>query len=414
MKLKRHLYYAMFSCFLLLACTSPSEPDPLPEIEEKAELDESIAAKIPHIYITTDGAAAITSKDDYVNAELSINGNSVQADLEKKKTRIKGRGNSTWFFPKKPYRLKLDESASIFGLPAAKDWVLLANYQDYTLMCNAIAMKVGQQLNMPFTNSIVPVDVTLNGQYLGNYMLTQQVEVKSSRINIGDDGVLLEIDTYFDEEFKFKSAALQLPMMIKAPDIKSDAQFNSIKKEFEDFEKLLIDSKFPNNGYGNLFDKQQLVNFLILNTLVGNMEINHPKSTYMHKKANGKYTMGPIWDFDSAFGYEDDLKSYFNYSDLPLLRESDSRIGTKFFKIFLKDPEVIQLYKTTWTSYKNNKFDDLLSFIEEYAASIRESKKQDYAVWKYGDNDLPTAKKNMKIYIRTRAHFIDNYIETLR
>ncbi len=404
----------MLSCCLFLACTSPTESDPVPDIDEKAELDESIAAKIPHVYITTDGGVAITSKDDYVNAEVSINGNSVQADLDKKKTRIKGRGNSTWFFPKKPYRLKLDENASIFGLPAAKDWVLLANYQDYTLMCNGIAMKVGQQLSMPFTNSIVPVDVTLNGQYLGNYMLTQQVEVKSSRINIGDDGVLLEMDTYFDEEFKFKSAALQLPMMIKAPDIESDAQFNSIKKEFEDFEKLLVDSKFPNNGYGNLFDKQQLVNYLILNTLVGNMEINHPKSTYIHKKANGKYTMGPIWDFDSAFGHDDGLKTYFNYVDIALLRDTDNRLGSKFFKIFMKDPEVVQLYKTTWTNYKNNKLDALLTYIEEYAASIRESKKQDFAIWKFGSNDLPTAKKDMKIFLRKRANFIDNYIKTLR
>ncbi len=103
----------MLSCCLFLACTSPTESDPVPDIDEKAELDESIAAKIPHVYITTDGGVAITSKDDYVNAEVSINGNSVQADLDKKKTRIKGRGNSTWFFPKKPYRLKLDENASI-------------------------------------------------------------------------------------------------------------------------------------------------------------------------------------------------------------------------------------------------------------------------------------------------------------
>ncbi|MVZ66012.1 spore coat protein CotH [Sphingobacterium sp. DK4209] len=413
MKLKLKLCSIVMACCTLGACTSPTEPEPEILIEENAELDETIPAKIPHVYITTEEAAPILSKEDYINATVQINGNAVQPDLAQSKTRIKGRGNSTWGYPKKPYRLKLDQNASIFGLPAAKDWVLLANYNDYTLMCNAVAMKIGQQLEMPFTNSIVPVDVTLNGKYIGNYMLTQQIEVKSTRVKIGDDGTLLEMDTYFDEEFKFKSANLQLPMMIKAPDIKSDAQFNSIKQEFENFEKLLTDSKFPNNGYGNLFDKQQLVNFIILNTLVGNLEINHPKSTYIHKKSGGKYTMGPIWDFDAAFGLDWEQKLYFNYVDLDLLRTSDSRVGSKFFKIFLRDPEIIQIYKTTWTNYKNNKMENLLRYVEQLAASIRESKSLDFAVWQNGSNDLPNAKKDMKVFLRKRAAYIDKYLKTV-
>lgn len=414
--IKTLIYVCISTLFLFAACTKPTgeKPEEIPDYDEKAELNEQIAAKIPHIYITTEGGAPVVSKEIYLNGEVEINGNGVQMDFIKTKTRIKGRGNSTWVRPKKPYRLKLDVAASIFGLPAAKDWVLLANHIDYTLMCNAVAMKIGQQLNMPFTNSIIPVDLTLNGVYMGNYTLTQQMEAKPTRIDVGEGGVLLEMDSYFDEDFKFKSAGLSLPVMIKSPDITSDAQFEKIKKEFEDFEKLIVDSKFPNTNYGNVFDKQQLVNYLIVNNLTGNFEINHPKSVYMHKKANGKYTMGPIWDFDYGFGFDEVKRSYFNFIEFPLLKTNDTRPGYYFYTIFLKDPEIRQLYKTTWSNFKSNQFDKLLTYIEEYAASIRESKKKDYELWKVGSNDLPTIKRDLKLYLHKRARYIDQYLSTLK
>src|SRR5690606_506515 len=106
--------------------------------------------------------------------------------------------------------LKLDTKASILGLGAAKDWVLLANYQDYTLMTNAVAMKVGQQLGIPYTNTMIPIDVIINGKLRGNYNLTQQIEIQENRVNIGEDGFILELDNHYDEEFKFRSKILNL------------------------------------------------------------------------------------------------------------------------------------------------------------------------------------------------------------
>lgn len=80
-------------------------------------------------------------------------------------TQIRGRGNSTWEMPKKPYRLKLDKKSVILGLGEERDWILLANYIDPTLMLNAVAFKIGQLLELPFTNHAIPVDLYLNGEY---------------------------------------------------------------------------------------------------------------------------------------------------------------------------------------------------------------------------------------------------------
>ncbi|MDH5828749.1 CotH kinase family protein [Sphingobacterium faecium] len=327
---------------------------------------------------------------------------------------MKGRGNSTWSKPKKPYRLKLDKKATLFNLPEAKDWVLLANYNDYSLMCNAVAMKIGRQLGLPYTHDIVSVDLTVNGVYRGNYNLTQQVEIHENRVNVGDDGILWELDSYFDEEWKFKSDHLNLPVMLKDPDPESESQFDTWKNEFQNFENLLYAKDFPKNSYSKVFDKQQFVNFLIVNMLVGNHEIGHPKSVYMHKRSGGKFTMGPIWDFDFAFGFsEEHDRTYFNYADLDLIREHDSRIGAEFYKKILKDPEVRVLFNKTWKVYKNQKFEELMQFIEVFASEIRESQKRDYELWKIGNNNMGVNKAGMKSFLRKRSHVIDRYITTL-
>lgn len=337
--------------------------------------------------------------------------------------RIRGRGNSTWVMPKKPYRIKLDQATSVLGLHAAKDWILLANYQDYTFMTNAVAMKIGQQLGMPFTNTIIPVDVTVNGVYQGNYNLTQQIELKAGRVDLGEDGLLLELDSNFDEEFQFKSAAYSLPVMIKSPDIKNPAQFDKIKNDFEAFEALVKASNFPKNNYGNLFDKQQLVNYLIVYNLTANFELKHPKSVFLHKSVNGKYTMGPVWDFDWGFGWDEVIRKYFQAPTAPLLKPGDTNKGTVFFSRLLTDPEIKSLYKSTWANYRDHKFEDLLKYVEHTAASIRDSQPKDvtkwkttryeFATWSVYASDLPTIKKELKTYLRLRANYITSYVNDL-
>lgn len=423
-------FYLILSFIALVSYSCKKNPvediEPKEEtIVEEAKLDESVSAVIPHIYIETAGGAEVVSKDNYINGTVSIDGKGVNADLALSTMRIKGRGNSTWNKPKKPYRIKLDAAASVLGLQSAKDWVLLANWQDYTFMTNAIAMKIGKQLGMPYTNTIIPVDVTINGKYAGNYTLTEQVEVKDGRVNIGKEGVLLEMDTNYDEDWQFVSTGYNLPIMVKAPDIETEAQFNTIKQEFLDFEALVKRADFPNNNYGNYIDKQQLVNYLLVYNLTANLEIKHPKSVYMHKAKGGKYTMGPIWDFDWGFGLDDDSRKYFEYPvDNPLFRSGDMNKGILFFSRFLNDPEVKNLYKSTWNNYKNMKLDELLKYTEHYAATIRVSQTKDLERWKpnrqnyYTEwapfaSNFPEIKKDLKTYLRKRANYITSYVNKL-
>ena len=374
---------------------------------------------IPHFVINTDNSAEIISKDDYVYADFAIAANGWGEDFFGR-TRIRGRGNSTWGLPKKPYRLKLDDDATILGLAEEKDWVLLANYLDPTLMLNAVAFKIGELLELKYTNHAIPVDLTLNGKYVGNYMLTEQVERSKSRVDIHKEkGVLLEFDTNYDEDFQFVSNNYGLPVMIKDPDL-NDFEgaervelFQKIKNDFHQFENEVASSLFPNSSYKDFIDIESLVKYLIVYDLTLNMEINHPKSTYMYKDENGKYFMGPIWDFDWAFDYENGGVHFASYNK-PLFRElTSSSTGYTFFNRFGEDPEIKELYTTTWEKFRTEKMASLLAYVEFYAAQITDSQKKDVEAWKEapsypGVTNYSDKVKQLKKWLEDRAGYIDS------
>lgn len=375
---------------------------------------------VPHFYIETEEWRAIDTKEEYIQAELRIDGDGVYEDFEGS-MRIRGRGNSTWAMPKKPYRIKLDSKASILGLAAEKDWVLLANWLDGTLMANAIAFKAGRLLEMPFTHHIIPVEVTVNGEYLGNYMLTEHKEVGKDRINIGDEGVLLELDTNFDEAFQFKSAIYSLPTMIQYPELEDEEdeaiallKMAEIQSDFEEFEALIAADTFPENGYRELFGLRDLAQYLIVYYISANQELNHPKSVYLYRKAGEPYRMGPIWDFDWAYGYNQTDDDHFIHPQSPLFWDgSSARAGTRFFTRFLEDPEFVEILQLEWEQFKADLYPVLMDYIQGYAEVIRESYSRDHGVWGRGRNDLGLELERMAAWFEKHVEKVDDLASAL-
>ena len=150
---------------------------------------EMFFSKLPVVYINTENGAEIVSKEDYINAELIIQGNetynSETTKLYNGTTEIRGRGNSTWVQPKKPYKLKLNKKTDLFGMGKHKHWVLLANYMDESLQRNTLAYNLSGAMGME-QMSTVYVDVVLNGDFIGNYQFCEQVRVSESRVDIFD------------------------------------------------------------------------------------------------------------------------------------------------------------------------------------------------------------------------------------
>ena len=142
-------------------------------------------SRLPVVYIDTPNAVAITSKEDWTkNSSIKIINTDGSEDYSNNKLQIRGRGNSTWTYPKKPYALKLKDDSEILGMPAHKRWVLLANWMDRTLLRNDVSFQIAKQTCMEWTPRGKFVEVVLNGKHIGNYYLCEQIKVDANRVNI--------------------------------------------------------------------------------------------------------------------------------------------------------------------------------------------------------------------------------------
>ena len=188
---------------------------------------------LPVTIINTPGNVDITLKEEYVeDALMTI----LQTDISDEFCELmnmKGRGNSTWEAPKKPYAIKFSKKKSLLNLPEDKSWVLLANYYDATLLRNDLALYMGNEMStLDWTPHFQYVDLMLNGEYKGIYQLGEKVKVAKKRVNVGDNGFLLEIDYKAgDDEVTFSTPHLTAPVNIKEPDdiVENDDNYIFIK-----------------------------------------------------------------------------------------------------------------------------------------------------------------------------------------
>ena len=279
-------------------------------------------SNLPTLHITTANNQAVTNKYNYVEGTLVIKSLDPTEELTSA-TGIRLRGNATYRMDKKSFRIKLENKTHILNLPAKeRSWVLLANYADKTLMRNALAFKIGEIMGFDFTPSIRFVDVVLNGNFLGNYFLTDQPNVGKNRVNITEQdgsettepnisgGYLLEQagDPSGEPVWFYSSKGLKL--IVKSPDseVINQKQIDYIKNYIENFETRLFAHNFkdPVNGYQAMVDTTSLINWYIACELTGNSDSFW--SVYMYKKrSDNKLYFGPLWDFDIAFNNDNRL-----------------------------------------------------------------------------------------------------------
>ena len=342
------------------------EEDGLP-VMESLPFDDSEYPYVglPRIVIKTEYSKEIEDRENYVNAEFQIFGKN------KPKSKIydmliRGRGNTTWvYYPKKPYAIKFNKKVSLFGMPGAKNWVLLANYRERTLMRNALAFKVASNTDLEWSPKGVFVELFLNGTFLGNYYLCEKVEVKESRVNIDKNAYLLEFDRNYDEEYKFRTTIKNYPVNIKNPDNPTAASFAYIQDYIDTVESILY-GKMDGLDIEEYIDLKSFVDYFIVNNIAQNYEINGPKSVFMHKDLNGKLKIGPVWDFDYMT---------FNPSRLGLC--CTERL---WYDKLLKNKNFISLLKQQWNSYKEAFFKNDV-FIDSIADYIHDSNERNYSIW---------------------------------
>lgn len=339
---------------------------------------------LPVVLINTPGNVAITSKKEWLepSSTITILNPDGSIDYEASDLSIKGRGNTTWSLPKKPYALKLGAKSEILGMKKNKRWCLLANWIDRTLMRNDISFQIAKQTNLAWTPSGKFVELILNGTHVGNYYLCEQIKIDKNRLDINEmkstdingdaitGGYLIEIDKNYDEVNKFYSETRNLPYMFKEPDEdvlqpEQLAYFQTFVNEMESY--LYADNWLDNRKYADYLDIGSFIDWWFVYELTTNKEPNHPKSSYLYKDKLGKLMAGPVWDFD----YE---------TFLPDFATSFRITNAIYYNRLFDDPVFVNEIKTRWALYKS-RFESIENYIRTIADQIRKSNEIDRAMW---------------------------------
>lgn len=399
-----------------------------------------VSDPLPVITINTENDEAVTSKDEYLNATMSIEAEDVPADqLYNGVLEIKGRGNATWGYPKKPYRLKLDKKADLFGMGSNKHWVLLANYRDRAFSRTKLAFDLAEHLGVD-TPAALYVNVVMNGEDVGVYMLCEQIRVGKTRVDIMDwedevedetdlssitsangydttGGFLLELNGYYDEVSKFTTAK-GVQMTVKSPEYlnTSSELFNNAVMYIQDFEDAVYSSNFINSKgqhYSDIFDVEDLVNYWLINEFVGNLDSGRWSSTYMYKDIGGdKFHMGPVWDFDSSIG-----NYHGHHTQCPATTWVAGKQGKWYTQLYRDRTFVQKLYDRYWENreYIGNMVTQAKDlYLELYTASIADHEKWDIpTTYQYDGEVVVQWLKDRIVFFDTQFASVDTLYASL-
>lgn len=373
---------------------------------EKGEGDDSQFYQItnlPTVVINTKGAQEVTSKEEELSSVVYIVSGEGKKLLATEKTGVRGRGNASWNFPKKPYRLKFDEKQQLLDAPAkAKKWTLINNYGDKTLMRNILAFELSRRFGLAYTPYCHPVDVVLNGEYRGCYQLCDQIEVNKNRVNITEmepedvtlpelsGGYLIEVDAYASTEASHFYSTLGTPVTIKSPDDEDivNAQTRYITDYFNRMENAVFASNFadPETGYRRYLDLDSFLKHFMVGEMSGNTDTYW--SVYMTKdRESDKFFTGPVWDFDIAF--DNDQRTYPIEAHTDYIFASKGSVASEAMRqmvnrIVKEDDGARQRLLELWSEARNTKGIDetsLLEYVDKTVELLNESQKLNFLRW---------------------------------
>ena len=362
----------------------------------KAVFKHYPASGLPIVKIKTNQVVGpAMDKDSYVEGSLEIIGEGNFEGLEETTMKIKGRGNSTWWIctdasagavvGKCPYQVKFGDKKSILGMPEDKKWVLLAEKSDKSMIRNKIARYMGELSDLEYTPNAEYIELFINEDYQGTYLIGQKVEESKNRVNIGDEGYLIEIDTDANnridpDDIIFKPAIWSSihtdgVFNIKDPNIDYGSdEFYFIENYINDFESVLYSNNFndPDSGYESYIDVDSLIDWFLINEIAKSVDARWYSSIYFSYIPGKKIKMGPIWDFDLSYGN-------LNYSDAQYTSDFYIKQNNWIDRLFL-DEVFVEKVKIRY-SYYYSKLGDIKNKIDEFAKYIDKSQKANFERW---------------------------------
>lgn len=309
---------------------------------------------------------------------------------------VKGRGNATWRLPKKPYSFKLDTKHEILGMKPSKHWNLLANaYFDRTQLRNTMAFELARLTDYPWVQEGAFVELIMNDKHAGLYYLCEKIRIEKDRIEIEQvtpadttgealtGGYLLEsdiTDTRDNNPNSFitdyinrtgESLAFYMHWEMKQPDDNiPQQQMEYVREALNRVERLISDPDSLAAGqYRELFDIETAINWWLIQEVTLNEEASRSKNIYMYKVRNGKFVVGPPWDFDAwTFGMYGTRHFYCTKRAF-------------YIRYLLQDPVFLQRTREKWAEYKAIWKENMGSFLVSQRNWIIRAAERNEKMW---------------------------------
>ena len=301
---------------------------------------------------------------------------------------IRTRGHSTRFFPKRPYRIRFDENTSIFGMKSAKNYILLANYLDRSLIRNSLMVNMSKRLDTPmYTLDYRFVDLYINQSYRGQYLLMERVEFQKNRLDIepnltlDDAGFMVELDfqVYVQnrgnenlEWFKMNDK----PYVIKEPNPMTAVgyQFRHTRfmnNYFHSTRQALIEKR----NYENFIDVDNWIDYFLIQEIAKNVDVGWG-SIFMVKETGGKLKHMPHWDFDLAFGNAD----YISYGPVGHWGWANEE-KNEFFTLMMKIPAIRARFKEKLIAYETSMLPKLIQYLNDNESRLTSLSQSNFLLW---------------------------------
>jgi hypothetical protein len=289
---------------------------------------------VPTIEIYTEDGSGITSKHDYKTCRVTLSNAKDGENFENITAQIRGRGNSSWnAHPKKSFKLKFDKKQSMLGSNySLKNWVFIANHGDKSLIRNMMAYDMSMAMSgMEFTTMHEFIDVYLDGEYYGLFLLCDRIDENEGRLNIETPisrdpstmGYIVEIgmtdkqgngiDTIPMERDKDRGYSVSYPD-VDDPAFDPDVHLKYIG-DYIDQSLAALEAK-DWDKICELIDINSFVDYYILQEMFMNKDCFW-RSVHFYKKPGGKLYAGPAWDFDQTIGNANDLFGLGQYDATP-------------------------------------------------------------------------------------------------
>jgi subtilisin-like proprotein convertase family protein len=393
--------------------------------DQPARLFPFHSSNLPIISISTGGQTIQDEEKTSAWAQILNRTDGMENDvgdtliMPKFRLGIEYRGSSSQFFPKKSFgieirdRLGEDSAASLLDMPAESDWALIANFADKSFMRNAFTYEMARAMGH-YSPKTRYVELILNGDYQGLYVLTEKIKQGGNRLNIAKlkptdttgnsltGGYIIKIDKetsslsegfYSDYLPNSNESGQLIRFLIDYPKAENlhPKQKAYIRDYFQRFEEALIDSNFkdPNVGYRKYLDINSFVDYFILNEWSRNVDA-YRISTYLHKPkinpGNGKLKAGPVWDYDIAWfnadfcgGNEAEGWAY----NFPTICPGDMAQPPFWWPRFAEDPEFMKEVACRWKDLNSTVFSPITRniWMDSVANLISEAQARNFQLW---------------------------------